>query len=436
MLKDVILRQKQERERLLSLSYVERTRTAEAKKWLDTDLIKVVVGPRRAGKSIFSLMLLKDRPSAYFNFDDEAIVNYDEMALDKLMHELRVVYGETPYILFDEIQNIDRWEPFVNRLQRQGYNVVLTGSNAKLLSSELATALTGRHISIEILPFNFTEFLRAKQLDGSILRQPLRQAQDRSFDFAQDRTPDYALRASRFAKASQDKSTGKQDERFEKITFSEKEPLLRLVHEYLVNGGFPEVVIKNLDVHVYLGVLFDSLIFKDIVKRHNVRFTRQIDQLGTYFINNVAMPYSLRKLTNVLEFRSGVTLEKYLSYFVQAYILFSLTRYGNKTLERLKSPKKAYVVDNGFVAAKAVQHSPDNGKLMENLVFAELVKRGYQPNRELFYYKTRNDREIDFVLKKGTLVQELVQVAYGVDHQEAEQREIKALIEAAEEWSG
>lgn len=333
-------------------------------------------------------MLLKDRPSAYFNFDDENISNYGDNAPDVLLHELRVVYGDTKYVLFDEIQNVDRWEPFVNRLQRQGYNVVLTGSNAKLLSSELATALTGRHIPIEILPFNFTEFLRAKRYEIP---------------------------------------SGSLD------TLSEKEPLLLLVYEYLVKGGFPEVVIKNLDVRTYLGVLFDSLVFKDIVKRHNVRFTQQIDNLGTCLINTVTAPYSLRKLAHALAFKSGVTLEKYLSYFVQAYIIFSLTRYNNKAIERVKSPKKAYVVDNGFVAAKAVQHSPDNGKLMGNLVFGELVKRGYQPNRDLFYYKTRNDREIDFVLKKGTAIQELVQVVYSIDHQETEQREIKALTEAAEE---
>ena len=379
MLKNTVLRQKQEKDRLLSFPYIERAKAQAAQQWVGSDLIKVVVGPRRAGKSVFSLMLLKDTPYAYFNFDDESI-NVDTLNLDNLLQELHGVYGQTKFILFDEIQNLPRWELFVNRLQRQGYNLTLTGSNAKLLSAELATALTGRHIPIEIMPFDFKEFLRAKQYNE---QQP--------------------------------------------------ENLLELVHEYLVSGGYPEVVIKNLDPHVYLSVLFDSLIFKDVVKRHKVRFAQQIDMLGLYLINNISAQYSMRKLANVLNFKSGVTLEKYLGYLVEAYLFFSLNRYSTKTLERLTSPRKAYAVDNGFVTAKAVQHSPDTGKLMENLVFCELIKRGYQPNRDLFYYKTRNDREIDFVLKETTNVRELVQVVYDASNADTQAREIKALVEAGDE---
>lgn len=140
-----------------------------------------------------------------------------------------------------------------------------------------------------------------------------------------------------------------------------------------------------------------------------------------------------RKLVNVLEFRSGVTLEKYVQYLIEAYIVFSLDRYSPKAGERIRSPKKAYVVDNGFVSAKAVQHSPDTGKLMENLVFTELVKRGKQPNRDVFYYKTRNGREIDLVVKKGTEVEELIQVVYQAHNVDTQRRETKALIEAAGE---
>lgn len=378
MLKNIVLRQKQEKERLLSFPYIEREKAQKASQWVGSDLIKVVVGPRRAGKSVFSLMLLKDTPCAYFNFDDEAI-NVDTLDLDNLVRELHGVYGQTKYILFDEIQNLPRWQLFVNRLQRQGYNLTLTGSNAKLLGTELATVLTGRHIPIEILPFDFKEFLRAKHYD------------------------------------------------------ERAENLLQLVHEYLLSGGYPEVVIKNLDPHVYLSVLFDSLIFKDVVKRHKVRYAQQIDMLGIYLINNVSAQYSARKLVNVLNFRSGVTLEKYLGYLVEAYLFFSLGRYSTKALERLTAPRKAYAVDTGFVTAKAVQHSPDTGKLMENLVFCELIKRGYQPNRDLFYYKTRNDREIDFVLKETTQVRELVQVMYDGSNADTQAREIKALTEASAE---
>jgi len=388
MLRSTVLKQKQEKERLLSLPYIERTKEKEARKWLSSDLIKVVLGPRRAGKSVFSLMLLKDQQFAYFNFDDESLPGEEKLNLDELMSELRQAYGETKYILFDEIQNLSKWELFVNRLHREGFNLVLTGSNARLLSKELATALTGRHIPIQILPFDFKEILRAKN---------------------------YVVSEEKLALPD------------------EKGKLLEILNEYMISGGYPEVVTKDLDPRGYLDVLFDSLLFKDVVKRHKVRFSEQIDNLGSYLINNVAGQYSIRKLANVLGFKSGVTLERYLSYLTEAYLIFSLHRHSAKAGLRLKSPKKAYVVDNGFVTAKAVQHSPNTGKLMENLVFTELVKRGNESNREIFYYRTRNDREVDFALKSGTEITELIQVSYETTNQDVLQREIKALTEAGKE---
>jgi len=372
----------------LSLPYIERTKEKEAKKWLDSDLIKVVLGPRRAGKSVFSLMLLKDKEFAYFNFDDESLPGEDTFDLNELMSELRQAYGETKNILFDEIQNLPKWELFVNRLHREGYNLVLTGSNARLLSKELATHLTGRHIPIQILPFDFSEILRAKQYEVTE----------------------------------------------EKLAIpSEKGKLLQILNEYMLSGGYPEVVTKGLDPRGYLDVLFDSLLFKDVVKRHKVRFSEQIDNLGSFLINNVTGQYSIRKLANILGFKSGVTLEKYLGYLTEAYLIFSLHRYSAKAGLRLRSPKKAYVVDNGFITSKAVQHSPNNGKYMENLVFTELVKRGSESNREIFYYHTRNDREVDFALKSGTEITELIQVTYESSNPDVVQREIKALVEAGKE---
>lgn len=387
MFKQTILKQQQEVRRLLSLPYVERDKMPEAMKWIDRDLIKVVVGPRRAGKSVFSLMLLKDRPFAYFNFDDESISSGSTFDYDGLLSELGAAYSGTKCMLFDEIQNLPRWELFVNRLHRQGYNLILTGSNARLLSSELATALTGRHIPIEILPFSFGEFLRAKKFSISA-------------DLA---VPE------------------------------QKGELFGHLEHFLSHGGYPEVVVKDIDPIGYLNILFDSVLFKDVVKRHKVRFAGQIDALGTYLMNNVSGEFSMRKLTRVLGFRSGMTLEKYLRYLTEAYILFPVSRYSPKAGERLSAPKKIYCVDNGLVSAKAVRHSPDSGKLLENIVFTELVKQGCAPNRELFYYKTRNGREIDFVIKKGTAVIELVQVAYDFSNADAKQRELKALAEADEE---
>src|SRR3990167_896841 len=256
MLKNTIIKQKGDRDRLMSLPYVERTQEIRAQKWMSSDLIKVILGPRRAGKSVFALMLLKDQSFAYFNFDDESLPGEKKIDLDELMTELKLAYGDTKYILFDEIQNLPNWELFVNRLHRAGYNLVLTGSNASLLSKELATHLTGRHIPIEILPFNFREILKARQYEVSTDKLSLPE---------------------------------------------EKAKLLGILNQYMTSGGYPEVITKGVDPRGYLDVLFDAVLFKDVVKRHKVRFSEQIDNLGSYLINNVSNQYTARKLRDVLQ---------------------------------------------------------------------------------------------------------------------------------------
>lgn len=387
MIRDIIIKQKKEKEYLLKKDYIERTKFNQAKKWLNSDLVKVITGPRRAGKSVFAFMLLKNEQFGYFNFDDESILE-QKINYDQLIKELNFVYGKIKYIFFDEIQNLDNWELFINRLYRQGYNLVITGSNAKLLSRELATALTGRHIPIEILPFDFQEFLSAKKTNLNQIKE--------------SKTPE------------------------------EKADFLRLVEEYLNNGGYPEVIVKNFNAKEYLSILFDALLFKDVVKRYKIRFSEQIEKLASYLINNISNYYSYRRLTHILGFKSDVTLEQYLDYLEESYLIFTLSCFSYKIGERIKLPKKIYVVDNGFIVAKMIQFSPDKGRLMENLVFNELLKRGFKVNREVFYYRTRQKNEIDFIIKKNLKIENLIQVCYEVSLENKE-REIKSLIEGSNE---
>lgn len=386
MIKQTILQQKNEQSNLLKIPYIQRDNLDKVREQIDTPLIKVVTGPRRAGKSVFSLLLLKDKNFAYLNFDDENLVkagNYDEIV--QAMFE---VYPAPQYFLFDEIQNLPAWELFVNKLHRRNYNILLTGSNARLLSKELATTLTGRHLAYEILPFSFREFLEAKNV--------------------------------RFSK--------------DDFTLPEiKGRFLNVFEEYLKKGGYPEIVTKGLDVKTYLATLFDSILLKDIVKRYKVRFTSKLYDLATYLISNTASEFSFTKLKNVLGFASVSTVEKYIGYLEESYLFFVLNRFSFKVKEQIKAPRKIYLVDNGFIAAKAFQFSPDTGRLMENLAFVEFIRRGHVPNLDLFYYKTRNGREVDFVVRRENRIEDLVQVSHASADQKTREREIKALREASEE---
>lgn len=384
MIKNIILQHKKEKETLLSKTYVLREKLSFAKNFLETDLIKVITGPRRAGKSVFASLLLKDKDFAYLNFDDENLLKINNS--DEIIKGIFEVYGETKFILFDEIQNFKNWELFVNKLQRRGFNLILTGSNAKLLSKELATSLTGRHIPIEILPFSFREFLKAKNFEIKEIDLP--------------------------------ETKGK---------------ILNYLNEYLKNGGFPEVVVKNLEAKTYLDTLADAILLKDVVKRYKVRFSQKIYDLFLYLVSNFTNEFTFTKLKNNLNFNSVNTVQNYLSYLEEAYLIFSLNRFSFKAKEQIKTAKKVYLVDNGFVLAKSFQFSQDLGKLMENLVFGELLKRGLKVNENIFYYQTRNQKEIDFVIKEGTKIKNLIQVVYQFSDSEIQKREIKSLIEASQE---
>ncbi|BAL80155.1 ATP-binding protein [Caldisericum exile] len=388
MIKNTVLKQKYEKEEILKGIYIEREKITTAKKWLESDIIKVIIGPRRAGKSIFAFMLLKELPFMYFNFDDESLNLSEVLNTDELIKNLHEVYGNTKFVLFDEIQNLPRWELFANRLKREGYNITITGSNSKLLSKELSTALTGRHIPIEILPFNFKEFLKAK-----------------NYTFEE-----------------------------EYLSIPQKRGiLLHLAEEYLLNGGFPEIAVKGFEPKEYLKTLFDSIIFKDVVKRYRVKHASEIDNIATYLINNFSNLLSFRSIQNFLSLKSVTTTEKYVKYLEESYIFFELSQYSSKASQRIKSPRKIYVVDNGYITAKSVRTSLDRGKMLENLIFTELIKNGKKPNTEFFYYKTRNGREVDFVIKDGLQINTLIQVSYDTTNIETEKREVKSLIEAQEE---
>lgn len=386
MINNIVLQHKLEKDKFLSEVYIPREKLDFAHKFLDTNLIKVIMGSRRVGKSVFSMLFLKDKEFAYLNFDDENILkikNYDEIV--KAIFE---VYPSVKLILFDEIQNLKNWELFVNKLQRRGFNLILTGSNANLLNKELSTSLTGRYIPIEIFPFSFKEFLQVKGFKINVAEIGLPEI---------------------------------------------KGKILNYTNEYLKSGGFPEVVVHNLEPNTYLATLFDSILLRDVVKRYKVKFTQKIYDLAVYLVANFSSEFSYTKLRNILGFRSTNTVEKYLKYLEESYLVFSLNRFSYKIKEQIKTPRKIYTLDNGFIAAKSFQFSSNIGRLMENLVFVEILRRGYKLNKDVFYYKSDNICEVDFVLRKGLKIEKLVQVCYDLCVGSVKDRELKGLIKAADE---
>lgn len=373
-IRDILILQKREIELRLSEKYVERKTNMN----LDNNLIKVIIGPRRAGKSFYSIHALnKSTNFGYINFDDEKITDIKDY--NELVSALNYVYNKPKYVLLDEIQNLPKWELFANRLQRQGFKLIITGSNSNLLSRELSTHLTGRHSLITIFPFSFKEYLEL------------------------------------------------EDKELTSLEIKEK------LSHYLIHGGFPEPLIKNIDLKEYLSTLFNSVIYKDIVKRYNIRNIKEIEDLSYYLISNIASEYSFNSLAKVSKVKSSHTTRKYLKYLEESFILFSLSRFSYKVKEQISSNKKIYCIDNGFIHAKAFTVSPDRGKLYENVVACKLKKEEINGKINVYYWKNPQKEEVDFVIKRGTKVEQLIQVCYNLKNMNTKNREMRALIKAGKE---
>ena len=339
-------------------------------------LITVIIGPRRAGKSTFVINALRQKKAGYANFDDELLTtvqNYDD-----ILAAIDLVYDRPDILFFDEIQNLPRWELFVNRLHRQGRKLVITGSNSNLLSGELATHLTGRYIPVNIFPFSFTEFLTG------------------------------------------DPGTLTSHELTNNLT------------NYLQSGGFPEVVTGNRPAADYLRILHDSIIFKDIIARYSLRKFDGLIDLARYLINNSATEFSDTQLAGVLNL-SVHTVKRFFNYLENAFLLFHLERFSYKVKERIRYNKKIFVFDTGFITSLSTHFSANYGKYFETLVGITLKKESLDGKCELFYYKNQQNEEVDFVLQKGLEVSELIQVAYSIENPKTLEREIRSLLKAGKE---
>lgn len=382
-MKSILLNQLEERNRLLSQQYVERINDYDIQSLLHNPMIKLITGPRRVGKSVFALMMLKQTNFAYLNFDDNQLLNnWDE---NLVMHTLQEIYPNYEYLLLDEVQNLKDWDLWVSTLYRRGHNLIITGSNARMLSQEMATVLTGRYIPIMMLPFSLQETLQLHNINLSNIPE-------------------------------------------EKKAESEL-----LQEEYLHQGGYPEVAKIRTISRTYLSTLYDSILLKDIAQRHKIRKTEELYTIAGYLLANFCNLFTTNDLAAEFNMKSVTTTQKYLNYLNEPYLFFYLQRFNNKFKVMKKAARKAYIVDNGFIDNVGFQLSENKGRLLENQTFIELIRQGYNTETSLFYYHSRNNKEVDFVTRKGTKIERLIQVCYDLSSEKTRKREIDSLLECAEE---
>ena len=353
---------------------------------LDNKQAQVVIGVRRSGKSTLCHMaLLKAELNyGYVNFDDDRLANLTVEDLNKVLEGIYRVYGnDIKHIFFDEIQNVDGWHLFVNRLLRQGLRIIITGSNAKLLSSELATHLTGRYNEIRLYPFSFRDYCAYRKLATDT-----------------PTTRNVAL-------------------------------LKNALDDYLMEGGFPELDTVS-DKHVYVGSLVDAIITKDIMKRFHIRNGNGLKTLANHIINNAGQIINLTELVEAFKIGTDKTVRNYIDYLTQAFLMVPVTKFSYKSSERLRNGK-AYVIDTGMMTFHPNNIITENlGWRLENAVLLELLRRNTPQRRDISYYRpTSRSREVDFVVSERGQVLELIQVAYDIANPKTLSRELISLVEAA-----
>lgn len=352
---------------------------------LKSKLAQVVIGVRRSGKSTLCRKVLRaaNVQAAYVNFDDERLENVQSGDLNKILEALYIVYGDFQYLLLDEVQNVDGWPLFVNRLLRQHLHLIVTGSNAKLLSNELTTHLTGRHHKIMLYPFSFAEYANMKMLD------------------------------------------------IFSLTTKSKAIVKRALNEYLLNGGFPELQTET-NTQDYIMGLLEAIVKRDITKRFNVRYPEVLQRLATYLIDNFAQEYNAKVIGEIMGV-SDHTIDTYSGYLQEAFLLLAVQKFSYKSRNRIRD-QKIYVVDNAFISNRTNTFSPENlGWRLENVVFVELKHRASNRFADVFYYRDRTF-EVDFVVARSGVVEGLLQVCYDMTNEKTRKREINALLKGAKKF--
>lgn len=350
----------------------------------DSDLITIVAGLRRVGKSTLMNEIRKDHlnESYFVNFDDERLFDFtieDFQTMQELLIEL---YGERNVYFFDEIQNIRGWERFVRRLHDNGKKVYVTGSNASMLSREMGTHLTGRHLSYSLYPYSFREFLRFKKYELPIP---------------------------------------------EVLTTVEKSTLKRHFNEYIEAGGIPEFV-KNRD-ELYVKTLYENIIYRDIIARYNLKDEKALKTTVYFAASNIAKEISYNNVRKLTGLSSATTIKEYFEYLENSYLAYLLPRFSTSLKTQVYSNKKVYFIDTAIAKILGFRTSEDYGRILENMVFMELKRR----NLEIYYH--RENKECDFVIRNGYNIAEAIQVTQSLENPDTRKREMEGLFDALEAYN-
>jgi predicted AAA+ superfamily ATPase len=365
------------------------TRKEESLFEFDTTMAQVVIGVRRSGKSTLCHKVLLERGVryGYVNFDDDRLADLKTEDLNTVLSCVYQLYGtDVPYLVLDEIQDVDGWYLFVNRLLRTSLHIFVTGSNAKLLSGELATHLTGRYNEIHLYPFSFSEYCLYHQID------------------------------------------------MQSITTKADAERKRAFMDYIHDGGFPEMQgLRNK--RAYVQSLIEAILRKDIKKRFNIRNIESLRKLAHHLINNACQEVNYDELSELLGI-ADKTVKKYVDYLSQAFLVQLLTRHSFKSKERIRN-QKVYIVDTGLQGNRDNALMPENiGWRLENIVFIELLRRCAQDFLDVYYHKPApRAKEIDFVVCDQDKAVELIQVAYEIDSPKAYDRETSSLVKASDALS-
>ena len=367
----VVREQKAELERLLAMPALKRA--AMGKIDPESPLAQAVIGMRRSGKSVACRIAMKDSgiQFGYVDFDDEVLAKIPASKLDGILRLVRSVYGDVSHFLFDEIQNVEGWHLFVNRLLRGGNHVVITGSNARLLTSDLATHLTGRHIPVRVFPFSYAEYC---EWNG-----------------------------------------GDTEDNWKK---------------YFFGGGLPETFAMQ-DARGYVSALYDSILSRDILGRHQVKNAQRFKDAAYVAMQQFSREISYDRLAEKTGLSSAHTMQTYIGYLEESFLVSLVRKYSVEPAERVRN-QKLYVADPAFISyfTGVLGSDEELGWRLENIVCLELLRRRADDDTEVFYYKDQSF-DIDFCLVKHGRVTGLVQVAWTIAGEKTRKREIAPLFGAA-----